>query len=369
MITAVEMTDQAASKASQRYRIIDSDVHQTIRGWADLQPYLREPWRSRVMEAGSHIGGLGYLSPAGHRRKDANPERGGPPGSDPELLIQQLCQDNQMDMGILTGEIYGWNMHPHQDYANAVIAAWNDWTIEHWLTPYPQYFRGAIAINSNDPEAAAVEIERLGPRADMVMVIMGATSTAPYGQKRYYPIYEAAVRHNLPIGIHPAAAGTGIAHAVTAVGYPRTFFEYHTGLCTIFQSQLISLIAEGIFERFPSLKIVFIEGGVSWLPALMWRMDKNYKALRADAPWVRRLPSEYIHDHCYFTTQPIEEPPQPEWLHQIFEMIDAQNCLLYASDYPHWDFDAMRVINRLPADYRRKIFQENAEKLFRLSGD
>lgn len=368
MITTETQTTEQSSGKAAAYRIIDVDVHQTFREWSDLQPYLQEPWRSRLVEAGSRIGGLGYLSPAGHRRKDAYPERGGPPGSDPDLLIRQLFQENQVDIGILTGEIYGWNMHPHQEYANAVIAAFNDWTIEHWLEPYPQ-LRGAIAINSNDPEAAVAEIDRLGQREEMVMVIMGATSTSPYGQKRYYPIYEAAVRHDLPIGMHPAAAGTGIAHAVSAVGFPRTFFEYHTGLSTIFQSQLISLIAEGVFERFPQLNWVFIEGGVSWLPALMWRMDKNYKALRADAPWVRRLPSAYIHDHCYFTTQPIEEPPQTEWLHQIFEMIDAQNILLYASDYPHWDFDAMNVINRLPLAYRRKIFQENAQKLFKMTFD
>jgi len=347
------------------YRIIDTDVHQTFREWSDLQPYLQEPWRSRVLEAGSRVGGLGYLSPAGHRRKDAYPPNGGPPGSDPDLLIQQLVHDNNVDIGILTGEIYGWNTHPYHEYANAVIAAFNDWTIEHWLEPFPQ-LRGCVAVNSNDPPAAAAEIDRLGGRDDIVMVIMGATSTAPYGQKQYHPIYEAAVRHNLPIGMHPAAAGTGLAHAVSAVGYPRTFFEYHTGLPRIFQAQLISIIAEGIFEKFPTLKWVFIEGGVSWLPQMMWRMDKNYKALRADTPWVRRLPSEYIKDHCYFTTQPIEEPPNPDWLLQIFEMIDAKNILLYSSDYPHWDFDAMHVINRLPIEYRRKIFQENAEKLFNL---
>jgi predicted TIM-barrel fold metal-dependent hydrolase len=347
------------------YRIIDTDVHQTFRDWSDLQPYLQEPWHSRVLEAGSRVGGLGYLSPAGHRRKDAYPPNGGPPGSDPDLLIQQLFHDNNVDIAILTGEIYGWNTHPYHEYANAVIAAFNDWTIAHWLEPFPQ-LRGCVAINSNDPTAAATEIDRLGSRDDIVMVIMGATSTAPYGQKQYHPIYEAAVRHNLPIGIHPAAAGTGLAHAVSAVGYPRTFFEYHTGLPRIFQAQLISIIAEGIFEKFPTLKWVFIEGGVSWLPQIMWRMDKNYKALRADTPWVRRLPSEYIKAHCYFTTQPIEEPPDPDWLLQIFEMIDAKDILLYSSDYPHWDFDAMHVMNRLPIEYRRKIFQENAEKLFNL---
>ena len=348
------------------YRIIDTDVHHTIRDWSQLQPYLQEPWRSRVMQAGSRVGGLGYISPAGHRRKDAYPEDGSPPGSDPELLIKQLVQENNVDIVILTGEIYGWNTHPYHDYANAVISAYNDWTIEHWLEPYPNIFRGCVAINSNDPQAAAAEIDRVGGRDDMVMVIMGATSTAPYGQKHYHPIYEAAVRHNLPVGIHPAAAGTGLAHAVSAVGYPRTYFEYHTGLPRIFQAQLISIIAEGIFEKFRDLKWVFIEGGVSWVPQLMWRMDKNYKSLRADTPWVRRMLSEYIKDHCYFTTQPIEEPPQPEWLLQIFEMMDADDLLLYSSDYPHWDFDAMHVMNRLPLDYRRKIFQENAEQLFDL---
>ncbi|MFT5193381.1 MAG: putative TIM-barrel fold metal-dependent hydrolase [Cellvibrionaceae bacterium] len=353
------------TESARRYRIIDSDVHHTVADWSDLQPYLNQPWRSRIMEAGSRVGGLGYLSPAGHRRKDAYPENGAAPGSDPELLLRQLCDDNKVDIAILTGEIYGWNTHPHHEYANAVIAAFNDFTIEHWLEPYSQ-LRGAIAVNSNDPQAAAAEIDRLGDRDDMVMVIMGATSTSPYGQKFYYPIYEAAVRHDLPVAIHPAAAGTGIAHPVTAVGYPRTFFEYHTALPTIFQVQLISIIAEGVFEKFPTLKWVFIEGGVAWLPQLMWRMDKNYKSLRADAPWVRQLPSTYIKNHCYFTTQPIEEPSNPDWLRQIFDMIDAQDMLLYASDYPHWDFDAMHVINRLPRDYRRKIFHENAEALFKL---
>lgn len=357
---------ETANSSRIQTRIIDVDVHHTVRDWTELQPYLAEPWRSRIIQSGSHVGGLGYLSSAGHRRHDAQPAAGGPAGSDPALLLQQLVVENGVNVALLTGEIYGWNVHPNTAYANAVISAWNDWTVDQWLAPYPEHLRGCIAINANDPEAAAAEIDRLGSRTDMVMVIMGATSRMPYGQKFYHPIYEAAVRHNLPIGMHPAAAGTGVAHAVTAVGYPTTFFEYHTGLPTIFQAQLISLICEGVFEKFPSLRWIFIEGGVSWLPQVMWRMDKNYKGLRADTPWVKRLPSEYIREHCFFTTQPIEEPPNPDWLLQIFEMIDGQKILLYASDYPHWDFDARHVMARLPEAYRRKIYHENAERLFNL---
>ena len=226
--------------------------------------------------------------------------------------------------------------------------------------------RGAITINSNDPEAAAVEIDRLGPRADMVMIIMGGTSRSPYGQKYYHPIYEAAIRHKLPITVHIASAGTGLSHAVTAVGYPRTFFEYHTGLTRIYQAHLISLIGEGVFEKYPDLRWIFIEGGVLWLPHVMWRLDKEWRGLRREVPWVKRLPSEVILEHCYFTTQPLEEPPNPDWLLQMLEMIRGEDILLYASDYPHWDFDAVHVLGHLPHHYKRKIFQENAEALFSL---
>ena len=372
METVAESTEapiavgDVATNGRQKYRIIDCDVHHAAPNMAALQPYLAEPWRTKIVNPGSYIGGLGYLSPAGHRRKDAIPPGGGMVGSDPELLYRQLIVENKVDLAVLTGEMYGWNMQPNEDYANAVVSAFNDFSIEHWLEPYPEHFRGAITINSNDPQAAAAEIDRLGERADMAMVIMGATSTRPYGQKYYHPIYEAAARYNLPIGIHPANAGVGIAHAVTSMGYPRTFFEYHTGLSTIFQLQLISLVAEGVFEKYPSTQFIFIEGGVGWLPQLMWRMDKNYKTLRADAPWLTRLPSEYILDHCTLSTQPLEEPPNLAWLLQIFEMIQAEKTLLYASDYPHWDFDANHVLAKLPEHYKKAIFQDSAERVLRL---
>ena len=88
------------------------------------------------------------------------------------------------------------------------------------------------------------------------------------------------------------------------------------------------MIIEGVFEKFPRLKLLLTEGGVAWLAHTIWRMDKNFKALRSTTPWLKRLPSEYVFDHVRLTTQPLEEPPNPDHILQIFEMIHAERTLL-----------------------------------------
>src|SRR5690606_16044652 len=104
-----------------------------------------------------------------------------------------------------------------------------------------------------------------------------------------------------------------------------------------------------------------------WLPHLMWRLDKNYKGLRWTVPWLKRRPSEYIADHCYLTTQPIEEPDDFRHLQQILDMINGVDLLLFSSDYPHWEFDdPTMILRRLPEPVKRKIFYENAKRLFAL---
>ena len=96
---AEETVSKVASDGRSRQRIIDIDVHHTVRDWSDLQPYLAEPWRTKIVNGGSRVGGLGYLSPAGHRRKDAVPVDGSTPGSDPPFLIKQLVEENRVEIG------------------------------------------------------------------------------------------------------------------------------------------------------------------------------------------------------------------------------------------------------------------------------
>jgi predicted TIM-barrel fold metal-dependent hydrolase len=133
------------------------------------------------------------------------------------------------------------------------------------------------------------------------------------------------------------------------------------------QAQVTSFVFEGVFERFPGLKIVLIEGGTAWLPSLMWRMDRAWEQLRDEVPHVRRPPSAYVREHAWLTTQPMEEPPVRAHFLQFLDQLGMDDRLMFATDYPHWDFDApdQAIPVRLPEELERKIMAENARALYR----
>ncbi len=153
-----------------------------------------------------------------------------------------------------------------------------------------------------------------------------------------------------------------------AGGTPTYYVEWHTGLTQIFHANVTSLVCQGVFERFPRLKVVVTEGGFAWLADVLWRLDKNVRGLRDELPWMRRLPSEYIFEHVRFTSQPFVEPRRREHLHAICDIVRAEQTLMFSSDYPHWDFDdPIAAFARVPEDLKRRIFFQNAAGLYGLS--
>ncbi|RLT40232.1 MAG: amidohydrolase, partial [Chloroflexi bacterium] len=134
----------------------------------------------------------------------------------------------------------------------------------------------------------------------------------------------------------------------------------------IFQSQATSLVMEGAFDRFPDLRVVFIESGFTWLPSLMWRMDKEWKGLRHNTPWVKRAPSHYWKEHLRLTIQPVDGPPNASHLRQIVEQIGSDEMLLYGSDYPHLHESENALFATLSVALEKKIRSENARTFYRL---
>lgn len=349
-----------------RPTIIDTDIHQVLSSRRMLD-FLPEPWRTRYASGSRGPGHLGYWNPNGVMRSDTRLEDGSRIEESAENLARHFLDPYGIEYGILTG---GGALHvglsPDPDYAAAYVSAENDIVLHDWLEREPR-LRASLIVSPADPELAAREIHRLGEHPGFVQVMMPSGARMPYGQRFFHPIYAAAVEHGLPVAIHPGSEGVGISGPPTAAGYPTTYFEWHTGLVGSYMAHLISLVTEGVFVKFPTLKFILVEGGVSWLPPLLWRFDKNWKALRQTTPWLDRPPSRVVEEHVLLTTQPLEEPDRPEHFAAMLEMFDAGRMLMFSSDFPHWDGDAPDFAARaFPPALRSRVMSETARELYRL---
>lgn len=348
--------------------IIDCDVHIRWKSLEQIAPYFDEPWRSQLLKGRRAYGWNGYYNPLGSWRKDATPPNGGNPGTDPHFVVEDLIERYDLAYAILLGESSHLALCNlvDADWAIAVARAYNDWIIDQWFS-VDSRFMGSMFVATQDPEQAAREIDRVGSHPQFVQVGLGTGAQAPYGQRLYHPIYEAAQRNNLAIAIHIGSEGAGTSYPPTGAGYPGHYIEWKVCHAGIIQAHMVSMICEGVFEKFPGLKLVLVEAGVSWLPGTLWRLDQNWRGLRLEVPWLKRKPSEYAADHVRLTTQPLEEPDNPQHLRHLLDMFPADKMLVFSSDYPHWDFDNPRsALNALPNDLQKRVFFENARKLYNL---
>jgi uncharacterized protein len=368
--------------AADGLSLVDCDVHPTFReGLRDLAPYLTAAWRARLGvggDGGRDMFGAArtstiempkspFFTPSpGAFRKDAYPPGGGAPGSDPAFLAVDHLDRWGIDRALLLGQpALTLAAYPDPEMASTIASAYNDWLEETWLDADPRY-RAAIAVAPQDPERAAAEIARVVDRHPGWIAVFVPVSTHMLGDPLYHPIYAAAEEHGLPITIHISGVeGTYGTSPPLGGGTPATYFEYKTIVTTTYQAQLVSLVVRGVFERFPALRVVMVECGVAWLVELLWRLDTNWKALRDEAPWVRRAPSEYIFERVRFTSQPFVEPPTKKQLADFCDMVRAEEILLFASDYPHYDFDnPLRILASLPKSAQPAVRAGNAMEVF-----
>jgi predicted TIM-barrel fold metal-dependent hydrolase len=351
---------------SQQRSVIDTDIHSSYDGRRMLD-FLPEPWRTRYASGETGPGHLGYWNPNGVMRGDAVTPDGERIEQHPHHLARYYFDEYGIEYGILNPEkSLHFGLSPDADYSAALVGAVNDILATDWLPADPR-FRASIIVAPNDPLLAAREIHRIAPNRGFVQVLMPSGARTAYGNRYFHPIYEAAAEHDLPVALHPGSEGVGISGAPSAAGYPSNYLEWHTGLIGSYIAHLISMVSEGVFVKFPTLKFVLLEGGVSWLPPLMWRFDKNWKALRVMAPWLERPPSEYIMEHVLLSTQPIEEPENRAHLRAILEMFPIERMLMFSSDYPHWDGDTPDFAARaVPASARERVLSETARELYRL---
>jgi predicted TIM-barrel fold metal-dependent hydrolase len=135
----------------------------------------------------------------------------------------------------------------------------------------------------------------------------------------------------------------------------------------VFQSQVVSLITEGIFDAHPDVKVAVLEAGITWIGPFLWRFDKEWRNLRRLVPWVRRAPSEYLREHLRFTIQPLDAPASDAHFGQAIDQIGSDDVLMYASDYPHQHaVEPQRLLDVVSPEHVERILSRNACALYGL---
>jgi len=250
------------------------------------------------------------------------------------------------------------------DYAAALARAYHRWIAEKWLSEDNGLYGVIVAIHQ-DPQEAVREIERWAGHPRFACVFLPTCQVYPlWGHRRYYPILEAAQEAGLAVALHSVSG--------SSVGFPFNVEQFTTAPTAhtashvfAMMSNLMSFLENGIPARFPRLKFLFTEAGLTWVPFLRLRLDKEFIEQRRVWPFYDDLPSKLI-DKMYFATQPIEEPQQRQDLVDLIRIYNGEDTTVFASDWPHHDFDHPRVAFELPISdlAKRKIMGLNALKVF-----
>ena len=241
--------------------------------------------------------------------------------------------------------------------------AYADYMLDRVVNPKEGIY-ALLVLPYQDPERAVELIDRCGSEkgfAGACMICGGPEP--PFGNRKYDGIYEACQDAKLPLVFHAGGASLDYFYIK---GYEK-FIETHTlGFLWSNMSQLVSIVIQGVAEKFPGLKIVFQESGILYVPSLMARLDAEYLKRASEAPILTKRPSEYM-SKFYYGTQALDEPKSAEYFQRAIEELGGASQLLYSSDYPHWDYDppsAITSIHFLTEKEKELILGKNAQKVF-----
>lgn len=335
---------------------IDCDIHPGVPEIKALLRYMEPFWQESFVARG--LDGFDMMSYPPNAPISCRPDwrvPGQRPGSDLGAM-QRDALDAFRTRFAICNPLTGGQVSVSESMGAAICGAVNDWVVEHWLDRDAR-LRASIVVPIQAPYMAVEEIEKRARDRRFVQILLPVACEMMLGRSYYWPIYEAAVKHDLPIGIH---AGSMFRYAPTSTGWPSHHLHDYVAHSQTFEDQMLSLITNGIFNKFPTLRVVLLESGVTWLPGFLWRAVKTWRGVRAEVPWVNRSPAEIMRDCVRLSVQPIDAPDDPTLIERIMQQIDSDRMLLFATDYPHWQFEGDAALpDGLSPALRQRICVDN----------
>jgi hypothetical protein len=349
--------------------VVDADVH-VHEDPAALAEYADRPWDVALREIAKveeRYLDLPGMSPRAEYRVPF------PGGSNRRQIVTSAAELREgldalhVDQAVLFPDhLLSLAMVRDPAFAAALARSYNRWLHERWLTERAS-LKGALVVAPQDPAAGAADIRRHASERGFACVYLPASGLKIlYGHELYDPVYQAAAETGLPV----------VIHSVEAVypAFPFQLEQFRTSLAVhalahplSMVANLVSMLETGVPVRHPELKIGFMEAGTAWVPFVANRLDKEYVERRREVPLLQERPSHTMR-RFYYGTQPIEEPERRSDVVALFALFDGENQAMFASDWPHHDFDHPQHVFGLPfsPEARRKVMGLNAAHFFGL---
>jgi predicted TIM-barrel fold metal-dependent hydrolase len=361
------------------YFIVDVDAHHVeFDSWADILKHLENPvlrhnaiamtenWpNAKQLAFSNHPVGLTFQDVFG--RIPHQCELGEYVEKTDEHRDLTLVRRAMDSLGIKMQVVFPQPMlemglHPEPDIVTEMTFAYNRW-FTRTILPREKRVKTLLCLPFHDPDASLKMIREFGETPGVVGFMITSQRHAGVHKNMFMRIYRELEERELPLAFH-----AGPTWGDTMTSTMNRFLSVHSmSFVTCNMTHLTNWIVNGLPERFPKLKLIWIESGLAWVPFMMQRLDHEYLMRQSDAPLLKRLPSEYISE-MYFTSQPLEVTI-PHLLEATFKAVHADTQLMYSSDWPHWDFDVPARIAELPflnEQAKRNILGETARKLFKL---
>jgi predicted TIM-barrel fold metal-dependent hydrolase len=368
-------SQQARARNYQDFLIVDVDSHHyENEHYKEVYAYIESPvMRHEALESINRGGRSGFLnSQVGYQglsgRITRHNLRKHFRASEKEHRDVAITREWMDAMGVDYACLFPTPMlflglHPQVEVETALCRAYNRWLCERILAQEPRII-SMLYLPFNDPDAAYRTVKDFGNKKGVVGFMVTSPRYKPVHDNAYMKTYALLEEIGKPISFHAAYSWDDRALATT-----NRFISVHSlGFMWFNMVHMTNWVINGLPERFPKLKVLWIESGLTWAYCLMQRLDHSYMMRTSDCPSCKRKPSEYMRE-MYYSSQPMEVPDDLSILEATFRMINAENRLVWSSDYPHWDFDLPSIIYDLPflkQDAKRKILGGNAAELFGL---
>ena len=368
--------EQARKRNYQDYVIVDVDSHHTESAtWKEVVECIEDPvirseakdYHDRVASPAYGLNDpIAFQQEVGgriaHQTGWEEPVEGTDVSRD-VVKVRRAMESMGIDyMIVFPTRMLHLGMHPQTRLEALLARAYNRWLVDRVLKE-DERIKSMLYLPFSEPDAALRIIEEFTGEPGVIGFMVTSVRNRPVHHNQYIPIYAALEERGMPLAFHG-----GYSWYEPSVMQLDRFISMHSMAFVLWNlMHMINLVVNGIPERFPTLKFLWIESGLAWVPFLMQRLDNEYMMRTSEAPLLQRRPSEYIRD-MFFSSQPLERT-NLKALELTCEMIQAETQLLYASDWPHWDFDLPSTIFDLPflsEQAKRNILGESALKLFNL---